>query len=480
METRGPRCSTDNEIVMPRIQHGAPVIFKAGAPKLAAVVAGPWEDGSYDLDCQQRVRPDAIMPFPEGEMVEYNSASMNAWIPARLLRQGQRIATFDLDCKDGVEISKIRLPPPHAGKGGSAPGPPATTLPIQAGDFCFYKSSAHGWIPAKVLSSRGDLYDLDVKPGANAENMFRLLDGVVVEYHSQSSNSWIPAKLLNKASEPGTFDLDCKMSVPVTKIRPPADAVGGSGPPKQSRGGAAGATAGFFGWWGGEAQAGYAEPEKGKGKDKGKDKGKGYEGGFVPNPAGGTTSDVPQQEWSMFGGWGGAPKVTFWRYCPQDGRHLDIRSEPNIDGARSLNCLGAGDVFCVIQEKQGPGGVLYLELADGRGWVFDHKPGFGNMCQRHTVEEDDGPGCYAVIHDKLEVNKARSSSGGDIVGKLAAGGTVNVIEVSRVPEQQKVRAHIEAPAGWITLLDASGIRYAVRSKRPPPRSERSACTVWGR
>lgn len=387
---------------------------------------------------------------------------------------------------------------------------------VSAGEFCFYKSSTHGWIPAKVLSARGDhTCDLDVKPNASVDSIFRLLDGVVVEYHSQSLNSWIPARVLNKADD-GSFDLDCKMAVPITKIRPPPDAKGGASSKPASRGGAAGATWGFGGWWGSNEESSQAEPdEKGKGMQKGKDgkgkdgkdgKGKGYdakgydgkgydgkgydgkgyggkgkEGGFVPNPAGGTTSDVPQQDWSWFGGWGAtpAPKMSLWRYCPSDGRHLDIRSEPNIDGARSLNCLGAGDVFCARQEKQGAGNVLYLELADGRGWVFDHKPGFGRMCERYFVEEEDGPGSYAIIYDKLEVNRARS--GGEVVGKLAAGGIVLVLEVSQVPEQQKVRARIEAPAGWITLVDTSNqLRCGVKSRKAvQARSERSACTVWG-
>jgi len=385
----------------------------------------------------------------------------------------------------------------------------------QVGEFCFYKSSTHGWIPAKVLSARSGEHtcDLDVKPAANVDSIFRLLDGTVVEYHSQSLNNWIPARVLNPSSEPGSFDLDCKLAVPITKIRPPADAKGGSSSKPSTRGGAAAAFG--FGWWGSNDDPEPEEP-KGKGMHKGKEgkgkdgkgydgkgcdgkgydgkgydgkgyDGKGYDGkgyggkgkeggGFFPNPAGGTTSDVPQ-DWSWFGWGASAPKVSLWRYCPADGRHLDIRSEPNIDGARSLNCLGAGDVFCVKQEKQGAQGVLYLEIADGRGWVFDHKPGFGRMCERYSADEEDGPGSYAITYDKLDVSRARSG-GAEIVGKLAAGGVVLVLEVSRLPDQQKVRGRLETPAGWITLVDSNDMRYAVKSRKPA-RSERSACTVWG-
>eukprot|EP00933_Yihiella_yeosuensis_P018635 TRINITY_DN15227_c2_g1_i1.p1 TRINITY_DN15227_c2_g1~~TRINITY_DN15227_c2_g1_i1.p1 ORF type:complete len:955 (-),score=222.57 TRINITY_DN15227_c2_g1_i1:63-2927(-) len=88
-------------------------------------------------------------------------------------------------------------------------------------------------------------------------------------------------------------------------------------------------------------------------------------------------------------------KETLWRYSPEDGFHLDIRVVPMITGPRTGLALLAGEVFRVSQEHQGSDGVLYLKLADGRGWVFDKKDGVGSLCERcegfkdATVDNDE-------------------------------------------------------------------------------------------
>merc|ERR1712039_314647 len=69
-----------------------------------------------------------------------------------------------------------------------------------------------------------------------------------------------------------------------------------------------------------------------------------------------------------------------WRYDAGDGMHLDIRTEPDVDGNRNGSILSPGDMFEVSAELQGANGVTYLRLADGRGWAFDYKPGVGTMC----------------------------------------------------------------------------------------------------
>eukprot|EP00931_Biecheleriopsis_adriatica_P053302 TRINITY_DN31182_c0_g2_i1.p1 TRINITY_DN31182_c0_g2~~TRINITY_DN31182_c0_g2_i1.p1 ORF type:complete len:501 (+),score=107.18 TRINITY_DN31182_c0_g2_i1:29-1504(+) len=468
---------------MPRFQPGTAVIFRGPhGQRLAAIVGGPWEDGSFDLDCQQRVRREQMIEFPDGEMVEYHSASMNSWIPARLLHEGRAVGTFDLDCKEGVEIKRIRLP--HGQGAPSTPGPPQTLLPsassgggpLKAGEFVFYKSGTHGWIPAKVISARpGDeTCDLDVKPNASVQQIFRLPDGAMVEYFSQSSNSWIPARLLRPSgpgADPGSFDLDCKQCVPITKIRPPPDAAGGApspAPKMKSRGGAAAATGGgFWGLFGGEdvAEDGYGGVDKGGSKGGGKGGGKdGKPGGYDGGASFGRQMP-PQVPGTMLPG--KSFKMPLWSYNPPDGRHMDIRAEPNIEGRRSDKCLAAGEIFCVSQEMQGPQGVLYLEIADGRGWVFDHKPGFGPMCERYLIDEEDSSAHYVVINDKLAVTGARARGGdGDVVGKLGAGACVKVKEVVTLADQHRVRGRIEQPAGWITLLDLqSGRRCAVKSQQ---------------
>lgn len=71
-----------------------------------------------------------------------------------------------------------------------------------------------------------------------------------------------------------------------------------------------------------------------------------------------------------------------WQYNPQLKVPVDIRAEPDIQGKRTEFTLQPGDLFLVSQEREGADGVVYLRLADGRGWVFDRKPDNTIMCMR--------------------------------------------------------------------------------------------------
>lgn len=86
--------------------------------------------------------------------------------------------------------------------------------------------------------------------------------------------------------------------------------------------------------------------------------------------------DCPQQELQQ------DQKVTAWRFDAGDGAHINIRSVPAIDGPQTGCILQPGEVFQVSREWVGREGVLFLELSNGRGWVFDSKPGVGIMCVR--------------------------------------------------------------------------------------------------
>lgn len=77
----------------------------------------------------------------------------------------------------------------------------------------------------------------------------------------------------------------------------------------------------------------------------------------------------------------------FWRYDAGDQQNLVVRRTPDIDGQRTNTVMHPGEVFCVSRELLGADGVLFLELADGRGWAFDHKPGVGVMCERHQQKD---------------------------------------------------------------------------------------------
>jgi len=154
-----------------------------------------------------------------------------------------------------------------------------------------------------------------------------------------------------------------------------------------------------------------------------------------------------------------ALEISYWRWSPADGNHIDIRAEPRIDGKRTRNKLNAGEVFKVTEERKSPEGVLYLKLADGRGWVFDMKPGVGPLATRH---EEEGPGVYTVIHDRTAVTRSVAlGSDDDVVGKLGFGAVIRVIEVVRSHQERRVRGRIENPPGWISIMNMeTGKRWA--------------------
>ena len=56
--------------------------------------------------------------------------------------------------------------------------------------------------------------------------------------------------------------------------------------------------------------------------------------------------------------------------------------------------LQPGESFNVSRVQLGSNGVRYLQLADGRGWLFDMKPGANVMCVPH--EADSGAASSAT------------------------------------------------------------------------------------
>eukprot|EP00929_Paragymnodinium_shiwhaense_P076813 TRINITY_DN39546_c0_g1_i1.p1 TRINITY_DN39546_c0_g1~~TRINITY_DN39546_c0_g1_i1.p1 ORF type:complete len:1572 (+),score=466.03 TRINITY_DN39546_c0_g1_i1:140-4855(+) len=221
-------------------------------------------NGTFDLDCKPGVAPEKIRApsstigstlsnsfgtvlhlnpsaepalYKKGDVVEYYGASLGKWIPATVLTANAN-GTYDLDCKPGVQLDKIR---PSQGE-------------YKVGELVEYSSATHGWIAAKVqaVNAAKGTYDLDCKPDVSKEKIRRAaavngsavngdtlhtmpaMNGDVgtggvattyaagesVEYFGQSQNRWIPAKVL-KANADGSYDLDCKPQVPADRVRRP-------------------------------------------------------------------------------------------------------------------------------------------------------------------------------------------------------------------------------------------------------------------
>mmetsp|Transcript_72306 Transcript_72306/g.182335 ORF Transcript_72306/g.182335 Transcript_72306/m.182335 type:complete len:476 (+) Transcript_72306:72-1499(+) len=463
--------------------------------------------------------------YHPGTEVEYYSTSLSKWIPARVLRNGKAPGSFDLDCKDGVDTARIR-PLPRSGSGSATSssagsGPGGGPLGLREGEPCFYRSSTHGWISAQAVKFRPEdrTYDLDVKQQVTQENIRAVRPGDRIEYHSTSSNTWIPAQVLRKGATAGTFDLDCKDNVHMSRLRPPKDEDSAGGR-RRSGGGYNSGLASLpeqGGWHGGEESAESQAMRQRKldqlrqatRSDNPEDIKKRLESTSALSLVGEEDLDIASHKlWQMqakpeaqadlrkaiAGHNSGALEAAIeaavavgvagaeldaarqalkrmqssplWRYDAGDGHHIDVRAQPKIDGPRVKKRLESGDIFCVSEERPGAEGVTFLQLADGRGWLFDRKPGVGVMCKRYVVPESDSPGTYMIIHDQTAVTPTEAIGESEgIVSKLSAGTIVKVLQVVNKMSAQRIRGRIESPAGWISLLDtAGGLRWAVKHK----------------
>lgn len=99
-------------------------------------------------------------------------------------------------------------------------------------------------------------------------------------------------------------------------------------------------------------------------------------------------------------------------------------------------------------------------------------PTLAPMAQAPPAETaEDRPGRYRVVSagplKELPVS-AEWSRTSTAVAQLAIGAEVEVIEVSGMLDGGRRRARISSPAGWITLANTNGSRFAERLADPPP------------
>eukprot|EP00930_Biecheleria_cincta_P062056 TRINITY_DN4756_c0_g1_i1.p1 TRINITY_DN4756_c0_g1~~TRINITY_DN4756_c0_g1_i1.p1 ORF type:complete len:913 (+),score=268.46 TRINITY_DN4756_c0_g1_i1:114-2852(+) len=79
------------------------------------------------------------------------------------------------------------------------------------------------------------------------------------------------------------------------------------------------------------------------------------------------------------------PGEQVWRFQPRSRAALAIRILPSIDAPKSGEKMYPGDAFLVSEKQRGidaasAAELLFLRLADGRGWVFNRSPDVGTLC----------------------------------------------------------------------------------------------------
>lgn len=83
------------------------------------------------------------------------------------------------------------------------------------------------------------------------------------------------------------------------------------------------------------------------------------------------------------------------------------------------------------------------------------------------IVEEDLPGHYLITHNNAAV-RAEVALDSPVVGQLAAGEIVHVLEVLPLLEENRVRGKLEHPHGWISLVNLQdGYRWAERQETAP-------------
>jgi len=117
----------------------------------------------------------------------------------------------------------------------------------------------------------------------------------------------------------------------------------------------------------------------------------------------------------------------------------------------------------------GLGGCMSLDLEPNQ--LLELNPpssseDFQLHCLPAPVQEKvpDAPGPYRIVNDVGAIVKCGVDFQSEQVATLSKGSHVNVLEVVPLDAERRLRARIEEPAGWISLLNTKdGHRLAVRS-----------------
>lgn len=154
---------------------------------------------------------------------------------------------------------------------------------------------------------------------------------------------------------------------------------------------------------------------------------------------------------------------TAWLYSPEVNALLDIRSTPEVNGPRTHVVMQPGEVFMVSEELEGKDGVLYLKLADGRGWVFDKKPGAGMMCVRHPGISQPAAGAASPpqLASPLPSNRGGIACPQPIMQGMASEGGAYAAygAASNMTAPQSQTASIHAPVGPVSAPVAAASQW---------------------
>eukprot|EP00930_Biecheleria_cincta_P055085 TRINITY_DN41453_c0_g1_i1.p1 TRINITY_DN41453_c0_g1~~TRINITY_DN41453_c0_g1_i1.p1 ORF type:complete len:810 (-),score=184.70 TRINITY_DN41453_c0_g1_i1:24-2453(-) len=173
------------------------------------------------------------------------------------------------------------------------------------------------------------------------------------------------------------------------------------------------------------------------------------------------------------------PPLPLWRYvAPERQETLQLRAEPAVDCQLSGSTLQPGEVFRVSEELPGKSGVLFLRLADGRGWAFDRMSGLSRkrrvrpLCVPHQVsvaEEGEEEGEKNTVGDAVYGNTPKTASirSKSVPLRGLSGQLLGCTLSRRLPEtktkRRKIDLHAVAATSVIEVVsDDDGVEVAHR------------------
>jgi len=96
--------------------------------------------------------------------------------------------------------------------------------------------------------------------------------------------------------------------------------------------------------------------------------------------------------------------AALWKFEPPADKGFALRSRPDMDAPRAGGLLQPGEVFRVSEEHRGSDGILYLQLANGRGWTFEGRAGVGTLCRQ--LEEEEAAAFLELEAEEAEAAEA--------------------------------------------------------------------------
>ncbi|CAK0865741.1 unnamed protein product, partial [Prorocentrum cordatum] len=155
-----------------------------------------------------------------------------------------------------------------------------------------------------------------------------------------------------------------------------------------------------------------------------------------------------------------------WICQPARRRPVPILESPHIGAEKTGYKMHPQETFKVVEIEAGAGAdasVLFLRLADGRGWLFDEHPDLGRMCSR-VRNIATRTTLLTEAANKISVQSIKDFRIGGIVEIVSASGTErgtikDIQEFKREITLSRALVHVHPAGSSVTAQHAKPARW---------------------